>query len=171
MSQYTIISKYDKRTVSLRDKKISLKKQWWPEKIMSHRRKWKGSHWTIRKRNTSEHKELKPQNMAWKYFKVKTWKLYFDNSSIHVIQSKTMQVETINTFKNYLYIAHPVSSHKIKSRGFVWYLAGIFNKIIIPLAPRWLSIISYPTRVRGLIVNSIHIYSFIYLCIDLFLAK
>ena len=24
-----------------------------------------------------------------------------------------MQVETIYTFKNYLYIAHPVSSHKI----------------------------------------------------------
>ena len=27
-----------------------------------------------------------------------------------------MQVETIYTFKNYLYIADPVSSHKIKSR-------------------------------------------------------
>ena len=26
-----------------------------------------------------------------------------------------MQVETVYTFKNYLYIAHPVSSHKIKS--------------------------------------------------------
>ena len=27
-----------------------------------------------------------------------------------------MQVETIYTFKSYLYIAHPVSSDKIKSR-------------------------------------------------------
>ena len=31
-------------------------------------------------------------------------KLYFDNLSIRVSQSKTMQVETIYTFKNYLYI-------------------------------------------------------------------
>ena len=31
-------------------------------------------------------------------------KLYFDNLSIRVSQSKTMQVETIYTFKSYLYI-------------------------------------------------------------------
>ena len=31
-------------------------------------------------------------------------KLYFDNLSIRVSQSKTMQVETIYTFKNFLYI-------------------------------------------------------------------
>ena len=43
-------------------------------------------------------------------------KLYFDNLSIIVSQSKTMQVETIYIFKNY---KHPVSSHKIKSRRFV----------------------------------------------------
>ena len=30
---------------------------------------------------------------------------------------------------------------------------GAFNKTIIPLAPRWLSIISYPTRPRGVIVK------------------
>ena len=41
---------------------------------------------------------------AWKYFKIKTSKLYFDNLSIRVSQSKTMQFETIYTFKNYLYI-------------------------------------------------------------------
>ena len=44
--------------------------------------------------------------MAWKYFKLKTWKLYFDNLSIWVTESKTMQVEAIYTFTNYLYIAH-----------------------------------------------------------------
>ena len=43
-------------------------------------------------------------------------KLYFDNLSIIVSQSKTMQVETIYIFKNY---KHPVSSHKIKSRRLV----------------------------------------------------
>ena len=31
-------------------------------------------------------------------------KLYFDNLSIRVSQSKTMQVETVYTLKNYLYI-------------------------------------------------------------------
>ena len=34
---------------------------------------------------------------------VKTSKLYFDNLSIRVSQTKTMQVETIYTFENYLY--------------------------------------------------------------------
>ena len=59
--------------------------------------------------------QRKPQNMAWKYFKVKIRKLYFDNfKSIRVSQSETMQVETIYTFKNYLYIAYPVSSHEVK---------------------------------------------------------
>ena len=45
------------------------------------------------------------------------------------------------------------------------YFGGVFNKTIIPLAlvgyemiiansaPRWLSIISYPTRAHGIIVN------------------
>ena len=46
-------------------------------------------------------------------------KNFFDNLSIRVSQSKTLQVETIYTFKNDMYIAHPVSSHKIKSRRFV----------------------------------------------------
>ena len=45
-----------------------------------------------------------------------------------------MQVDTIYTFKNHLYIVHPVSSHKIKSRRFVSYLGGVFNKTIILLA-------------------------------------
>ena len=70
--------------------------------------------------------------MVRKYFKVKTSKLH--NLSMRVSQSKTTQVETIYTFKNYLHIAHPVSSNKIKSRRFVQYLGGVFNKTIIPLA-------------------------------------
>ena len=92
-----------------------------------------------------------------KIFKVST----FDNLSIRVSQSKTM-LETIYTFKNYLYIVTSVSSHKMKWRGFVKYLWGVFNKTIIPLAlvgyemiianstlrACWLSIISYPTRAR-----------------------
>ena len=28
----------------------------------------------------------KPQSMAWKYFKVKTWKLYFNNLSIVLVK-------------------------------------------------------------------------------------
>ena len=47
---------------------------------------------------------MKMQSMAWKYFKVKTWRLYFDNLSVRVSESKAMQVETIYTFTNYLYI-------------------------------------------------------------------
>ena len=39
-----------------------------------------------------------------------------------------MQVETIYTFKSYLYIAHPVCSDKIKSRRISW------GQTIIPLA-------------------------------------
>ena len=43
-------------------------------------------------------------------------KLYFDNLSIRVSQSKTMQVETIYTFKNYLYIVTSAffSQNKVK---------------------------------------------------------
>ena len=37
-----------------------------------------------------------------------------------------MQVETIYTFKNYVYNAHPVSSHKIKSRRFATSFPGSF---------------------------------------------
>ena len=37
-------------------------------------------------------------------FKVKTSKLYFDNLSTRVSQSKAMQVERIYTFITYLYI-------------------------------------------------------------------
>ena len=47
---------------------------------------------------------MKMQSMAWKYFKVKTWRLYFDNLSVRVSESKAMQVKTIYTFTNYLYI-------------------------------------------------------------------
>ena len=39
-----------------------------------------------------------------KIFQGKNLKTLFDNLSIRVSQSKTMQVETIYTFKNYLYI-------------------------------------------------------------------
>ena len=46
----------------------------------------------------------KKASVAWKYFKVKTWKFYFDNLSIRVNQRKTTQVETIYPLKNYLYI-------------------------------------------------------------------
>ena len=59
----------------------------------------------------------KPQNVAWKYVKVKTWKLYLYNLSFRVSQAEAMiQVETIYTFKNFLYIAHLVSSHKIEKQ-------------------------------------------------------
>ena len=47
--------------------------------------------------NANQEAQRKPQSVAWKYFKLKTWKLYFDNLSICIIQSKTMQVETIFT--------------------------------------------------------------------------
>ena len=72
-------------------------------KSLCTRVEWKGSHWTIRKRNIREHKE---SHKVWRetYFKVKTWKLFFDSSSIRVSQIKTMQVETSYTFKNYLYV-------------------------------------------------------------------
>jgi len=46
----------------------------------------------------------KAQIMAWKCFKVKTSKLYLDNLSIRVSQSKTMQIETTYIFRNYPYI-------------------------------------------------------------------
>ena len=39
-----------------------------------------------------------------KIFQGKNLKLYFDNLCIRVSLSKTMQVETIYTFNNYLYI-------------------------------------------------------------------
>ena len=39
-----------------------------------------------------------------KIFQGENLKTLFDNLSIRVSQSKTMQVETIYTFKNYLYI-------------------------------------------------------------------
>ena len=39
-----------------------------------------------------------------KIFQGKNYKLSFDNLSIRVNQSKTMQVETTYAFKNYLYI-------------------------------------------------------------------
>ena len=61
-----------------------------------------------------------------------------------------MQVETIYTFKIYLFIAHPVSPHKTKSRRFIQYLGGFFNKT---LRASLAIIISYPTRARGIIVN------------------
>ena len=38
------------------------------------------------------------------------------------------------------------------SPSFLYFL-GVFNKTIIPLGPRWLSIISYPTRAHGIIVK------------------
>ena len=69
---------------------------------------------------------------------------------MRVSQSKTMQVETIYTFKNYLYIVTFgfISQNKVEKICLIpW---GIFNKTIIPLAlvgyemtrraPRWLSI-------------------------------
>ena len=61
MSQYTIISKYGKRTRQLKFKK-ELRN--FPSRNNGGRRKslrtgaeWKGSHWNIRERNTREHKE------------------------------------------------------------------------------------------------------------------
>ena len=61
MSQYTIISKYGKRTRQLKFKK-ELKN--FPSRNKGGQRKWlctgvewKESHWAIRKRNTGEHEE------------------------------------------------------------------------------------------------------------------
>ena len=126
MSQYTKTSKYNiyihglvKRTHQLIFKK-ELKK--FPSrnnagqpKSLCTRVEWKGSHWTIRKRNIREHKE-RQKSMAWKYFKVKTWKLFLDSLSMRVSQIKTMQVETGYTVKNYLYtvISGFFSQNKVK---------------------------------------------------------
>ena len=92
-SQYTIISKYGKRTRQLKFKK---KLKNFPLINNNGQRKsfrigveWRGSHWTIRKRNTREHKESHWQNVAWKYFKVK-FENCFDNLSIRVSQRKTV---------------------------------------------------------------------------------
>ena len=66
MSQYNITSKYGKGTRQLKFKK-ELKT---PGSIK------------------------KATKYAWKYFKLKTWKIYFDTLSISVSQSKTKEVET-----------------------------------------------------------------------------
>ena len=67
-----------------------------------------------------------------KIFQGKNFKLYFDNLSIQVSQSKTMQVETIYTFKIYLHIVTSrfFSQNKVEKIC----LGGVFNKTIIPLA-------------------------------------
>ena len=41
----------------------------------------------------------KASKYGMKIYQGKNWKLYFDNVSIYVSQSKTMQVETIYTYK------------------------------------------------------------------------
>ena len=51
------------------------------------------------------------------------------------------------------------------------YFGGVLNKTIILLAPRWLSIISYPTRARRIIVKynyliSLHQYSGFHLTVE-----
>ena len=46
----------------------------------------------------------KASKYGMKIFQGKNLKLYFDNLCIRVSLSKTMQVETIYTFNNYLYI-------------------------------------------------------------------
>ena len=55
-------------------------------------------------------------------------KLYFDNLSIWVSQSKTMQVETIYTFKNYLYIVTSdfFSQNKVEKICLL-YIGGLFE--------------------------------------------
>jgi len=91
-----------------------------------------------------------------KTFQGKNLKLYFDNLSIRVSQSKTMQVETIYTFKlsvhcNIRFLLTKESREDLSN----W---GVFNKTIIPLALVgyeiiMISIISHPTRARGIIVK------------------
>ena len=108
MSQYTIISKYyGKRTHQLIFKK-ELKN--FPSRNNACQPKsfctgveWKGSHWTIRKRNIREHKE---SHKVWRenISREKLEKLFFDSLSSRVSQIKTMQVETSYRSKNYLYI-------------------------------------------------------------------
>ena len=111
-SQYTIIYKYRKRTRQLKLKKeLKIFPQ---ETMMASENRFAPE---LNEKEVVEPLEnatagsIKKaiENMVWKYFKVKTWKHYFDNLSIRVSQSKTKQVQTIYTFKNYLYIGHPVS--------------------------------------------------------------
>ena len=77
----------------------------------------------------------KATNYGMKLFQGENFKtFYFDNLSIRVSQSKTMQVETIYTFKNYLYIVKSgvLSQNKVeKICSIPW---GRFYKTIIPLA-------------------------------------
>jgi len=131
LSRYGIISKYDKRTHQLTFKK-ELKN--FPSRNNGGRREslrtgveWKGSHWTIRKRNTREHKE---SHKVWRenISRLKTRKLCFYNLSIRVSQSKTMQVETIYTLKNYLYIVTSGFSSQNKVEKICLISWGVFNR-------------------------------------------
>ena len=103
------------------------------------------SHWSWIKRKSLNYQKTqhqgtqrKPQRMTWKYFNVKTWKLYFDNLSIRVSQSKTMQAETnYKLIKLISYISLTFSDWLLtlgtNSRRFVQYVVGVFNKTIVPL--------------------------------------
>ena len=77
--------------------------------------------------------------MALKYLKVKTCKLYFDNLSIRVSQSKTIQVETMYTFKKYLYIVTSsfFSQNKVEKICLISW--GVFNKTNANMEKRYKS--------------------------------
>ena len=121
MSQYTIISKYGKRTRQLKFKGAKKK---FPQETMAASENRFAPELNEKKvikllENATPGSIKKATKYGMKHFKVKPCKLYFDNLSIRVSQSKAMQVEKIYTLESYLYIAHPVSSDKIKSRRFV----------------------------------------------------
>ena len=158
MSQYTIISKHGKRTRQLKFKK---ELKIFPQETMAA-----GENRFAPQLNEKEVIELLEQatpgsiqkrtKCGMKTFQGKNLKLYFDNLSIRVSQSKTMQVETIYTFKlsvhcNIRFLLTKESREDLSN----W---GVFNKTIIPLALVgyeiiMISIISHPTRARGIIVK------------------
>ena len=101
MVGFCLISKYSQRTCQLEFKKelkhFSLRNNGSLGKSLSTGVEWKEVIELLEN-------AMKMQSMARKYFKVKTWRLYFDNLSVRVSESKAMQVKTIYTFTNYLYI-------------------------------------------------------------------
>ena len=61
-----------------------------------------------------------------KIFQGKNLKLYFDNLSIRVSQTKTLQLEAIYTIQNYLYIVSSsfISQNKVKKICQILYLGS-----------------------------------------------
>ena len=95
-----------------------------------------------------------------------------------------MQIETINTFKNYWFIVTFGFFAQNKVEKICLISWGVFNKtIIIPLAlfgyemiiansalcASWLSIISYPTHARGIIIIIVKYTGLVYSVCETFI--